>query len=125
MDVQHALQARLEDVADPESDPEARRLMAQVALAKATSFIALLRADGRLLDVTDAPLTSAGLDRLGRRREGAVADFELDHILAGRDEALGDGEHAEGAFYGHRRGELAELNRHKRRNHNAGPNTGQ
>jgi signal transduction histidine kinase len=63
MDVQHALQARLEDVADPESDPEARRLMAQVALAKATSFIALLRADGRLLDVTDAPLTSAGLDR--------------------------------------------------------------
>jgi signal transduction histidine kinase len=63
MDVQHALQARLEDVADPETDPEARRLMAQVALAKATSFIALLRADGRLLDVTDAPLTSAGLDR--------------------------------------------------------------
>jgi signal transduction histidine kinase len=63
MDVQHALQARLDDVADPESDAEARRLMAQVALAKATSFIALLRADGRLLDVTDAPLTSAGLDR--------------------------------------------------------------
>jgi PAS domain S-box-containing protein len=63
MDVQHALQARLDDVADPELDPEARRLMAQVALAKSTSFIALLRADGRLLDVTDAPLTSAGLDR--------------------------------------------------------------
>jgi signal transduction histidine kinase len=63
MDVQHALQARLEDVADPETDLETRRLMAQVALAKATSFIALLRADGRLLDVTDAPLTSAGLDR--------------------------------------------------------------
>jgi signal transduction histidine kinase len=63
MDVQHALQARLEEVADPETDPEARRLMAQVALAKATSFVALLRADGRLLDVTDAPLTSAGLDR--------------------------------------------------------------
>jgi PAS domain S-box-containing protein len=63
MDVQHALQARLEDVADPESDAESRRLMAQVALAKSTSFIALLRADGRLLDVTDAPLTSAGLDR--------------------------------------------------------------
>ena len=63
MDVQHALQARLDDVVDPEGDPEARRLMAQVALAKATSFIALLRADGRLLDVTDAPLASAGLDR--------------------------------------------------------------
>ena len=63
MDAQHALQARLEGVADPETDPEARRLMAQVALAKATSFIALLRPDGRLLDVTDAPLTSAGLDR--------------------------------------------------------------
>jgi len=63
MDVQHALQTRLDEIADPESDPEARRLMAQVALAKATSFIALLRADGRLLDVTDSPLTSAGLDR--------------------------------------------------------------
>jgi signal transduction histidine kinase/FixJ family two-component response regulator len=63
MDVQHALQARLDEVADPESDPEARRLMAQVALAKATSFIALLQADGRILDVTDAPLTSAGIDR--------------------------------------------------------------
>jgi signal transduction histidine kinase len=63
MDAQHALQARLESVADPENDPEARRLMAQVALAKATSFIALLRPDGQLLDVTDAPLTSAGLDR--------------------------------------------------------------
>jgi signal transduction histidine kinase len=63
MDVQHALQARLDEVGEPETDPEARRLMAQVALAKATSFIALLRADGRLLDVTDAPLTSAGLDR--------------------------------------------------------------
>ena len=50
-------------MADPESDAEARRLMAQVALAKATSFIALLRADGRLLDVTDAPLTAAGIDR--------------------------------------------------------------
>jgi signal transduction histidine kinase len=63
MDVQHALQVRLEDVGDPESDSEARRLMAQVALAKATSFIALLRPDGTLLDVTDAPLTAAGLDR--------------------------------------------------------------
>jgi signal transduction histidine kinase len=63
MDVQHALQARLAEVADAESDPEARRLMAQVALAKSTSFIALLLPDGRLLDVTDAPLTSAGIDR--------------------------------------------------------------
>jgi signal transduction histidine kinase len=63
LDVQHALQARLDEVADPEADPEARRLMAQVALAKATSFIALLRADGRLLDVTDAPLSAAGIDR--------------------------------------------------------------
>src|SRR4051812_34714635 len=63
MDAQSALQSRLEEVTDPEGDPEARRLMAQVALAKATSFIALLRPDGRLLDITDAPLTSAGLDR--------------------------------------------------------------
>ena len=63
MDVQHALQARLDEVGDPENDPEARHLMAQVALAKATSFIALLRADGRLLDVTDGALTSTGIDR--------------------------------------------------------------
>jgi signal transduction histidine kinase/ActR/RegA family two-component response regulator len=63
LDVQHALQARLDEVSDAESDPEARRLMASVALAKATSFIALLRADGRMLDVTDAPLTAAGIDR--------------------------------------------------------------
>ena len=63
LDVQHALQARLDEVSDPEADPEARRLMASVALAKATSFIALLRADGRMLDVTDAPLTAAGIDR--------------------------------------------------------------
>jgi signal transduction histidine kinase len=63
MDVQHALQARLAEVGDPENDPESRRLMAQVALAKSTSFIALLQPDGRLLDVTDAPLTSAGIDR--------------------------------------------------------------
>ena len=74
MDVQHALQARLDEVADPEADPEARRLMAQVALAKATSFIALLRADGRLLDVTDAPLTSGGLDRHEVVGPPAVAD---------------------------------------------------
>src|SRR3954466_15101196 len=63
LDVQHALQARLDEVSDAESDPEARRLMASVALAKATSFIALLRADGKMLDVTDAPLTAAGIDR--------------------------------------------------------------
>jgi signal transduction histidine kinase len=63
MDAQSALQSRLEEVTDPDGDDEARRLMAQVALAKATSFIALLRPDGRLLDVTDAPLTSAGIDR--------------------------------------------------------------
>ena len=63
IDAQSALQARLDEVANPETDPEARHLMAQVALAKATSFIALLRDDGRILDVTDAPLTSAGLDR--------------------------------------------------------------
>jgi signal transduction histidine kinase/ActR/RegA family two-component response regulator len=63
LDVQHALQARLDEVSDAEADPEARRLMAQVALAKATSFIALLRADGKMLDVTDAPLTAAGIDR--------------------------------------------------------------
>ena len=39
-----------------------------------------------------------GLDGLRRGRERAVADLELDDVFAGGHQALGDGEHAEGAF---------------------------
>ena len=63
MEALEALRRRLSIVPDPEHDPLARRLMAQVALAKSTSFIALLQTDGRVIDVTAAPLTAGGVNR--------------------------------------------------------------
>ncbi len=52
-----------------------------------------------------------GLDarRLGRCRavEGAVADFQLDDVLSGRFETLGDGQHGERRLDGERTGKLA------------------
>jgi PAS domain S-box-containing protein len=63
MEALEALRRRLESVDDPEEDSLARRLMAQVALAKSTNFIALLATDGRVLDVTTAPLTAGGVNR--------------------------------------------------------------
>jgi PAS domain S-box-containing protein len=63
MEALEALRRRLNIVPDPEHDPLARRLMAQVALAKSTSFIALLQTDGRVIDVTPAPLTAGGVNR--------------------------------------------------------------
>jgi PAS domain S-box-containing protein len=63
MEALEALRRRLSIVPDPEHDPLARRLMAQVALAKSTSFIALLQTDGRVIDVTPAPLTAGGVNR--------------------------------------------------------------
>jgi PAS domain S-box-containing protein len=63
MEALEALRRRLSIVPDPEHDPLARRLMAQVALAKSTSFIALLQTDGRVIDITAAPLTAGGVNR--------------------------------------------------------------
>ena len=63
LEVLEALLARLELATDPERDVLARRLMAQVALAKSTTFIALLDLEGRVLDVTPAPLAAAGVNR--------------------------------------------------------------
>ena len=51
------------------------------------------------------------LDGLGRSGERAVADFELDDVLAGRNETFGDREDAECAFDADRSGELAEMMR--------------
>src|SRR4051794_14412801 len=63
LDVVEELRARLADVATPQDDADARRLMAQVAHAKSSSFIALLDVDGRVLDVSPAALIAGGVDR--------------------------------------------------------------
>ena len=51
----------------------------------------------------------ARLDGFRRGRKRAVADLELDDVLARGHETLGDGEDAEGAFDADGRGELAEM----------------
>ena len=43
-----------------------------------------------------------------RAREGAVADLQLDDVLAGRLEPLGDGQHVEGGFGGQAAGEVTQ-----------------
>jgi PAS domain S-box-containing protein len=50
-------------VAGPQEDMVTRQLMAQVAHAKSSSFIALLDESGRVLDVNPAALISGGVDR--------------------------------------------------------------
>ena len=62
------------EVADPQEDAVARRLMAQVAHAKSSSFIALLDADGHVLDVNPAALIAGGVDRAEVDRPAAVDD---------------------------------------------------
>src|SRR3954467_10260582 len=57
------LRARIAEVADPQSDPVTRGLMAQVAHEKSSSFIALLDRAGHLLDVNPAALIAGGVDR--------------------------------------------------------------
>jgi signal transduction histidine kinase/DNA-binding NarL/FixJ family response regulator len=59
-----ALSVRLDEVDAPDRDVRARQLMAQVTLLKATSFLALLLPDGRILEMTPAALTAAGVDRM-------------------------------------------------------------
>src|SRR3954454_21644671 len=62
-DAVEALRQRMADVKVPQEDPATRRLMAQVAHAKSSSFIALLDADGHVLDVNPAALLAGGVDR--------------------------------------------------------------
>src|SRR4051812_4594434 len=62
LDSVEALRARIAEVADPREDLVARQLMAQVALAKSSSFTALLDADGHVLDVNPTALIAGGVD---------------------------------------------------------------
>src|SRR4051794_12401489 len=63
LDAVDALRLRMAEVEGPQEDPVTRRLMAQVAHAKSSSFIALLDPEGNVLDVNPAALISGGVDR--------------------------------------------------------------
>jgi hypothetical protein len=63
LDLVEALRARMADVHDPSNDLGARQLMAQVAHAKSSSFIALLDSGGHVIDVNPAALIGGGVDR--------------------------------------------------------------
>src|SRR3954451_21239919 len=64
LDFVEALRARLAEVRDGAEDPIALQLMAQVAHAKSSSFLALLDAEGHVLDVNPAALIAGTVDRL-------------------------------------------------------------
>jgi signal transduction histidine kinase len=63
LDTVEALRLRMAEVAHPQEDPITRQLMAQVAHAKSSSFMALLDGAGHVLDVNPAALIAGGLDR--------------------------------------------------------------
>jgi PAS domain S-box-containing protein len=63
LDSVEALRARMAEHPAPQEDPVTRRLMAQVAHAKSSSFIVLLDAAGHVLDVNPAALIAGGVDR--------------------------------------------------------------
>ena len=63
LDAVEALRLRITEVDGPQEDPITRRLMAQVAHAKSSSFIALLDREGHVLDVNPAALIAGGIDR--------------------------------------------------------------
>src|SRR3954467_2562914 len=63
LDAVDALRLRMAEVEGPQDDPITRRLMAQVAHAKSSSFIALLDPEGNVLDVNPAALIAGGVDR--------------------------------------------------------------
>lgn len=63
LDSVEALRLRMAEVTDPQEDLDTRRLMAQVAHAKSSSFIALLTPEGHVLDVNPAALIAGGVDR--------------------------------------------------------------
>ena len=62
LDSVDALRARIAEVPSPHEDVETRRLMAEVALAKSSHFIALLDATGHVLDVNPTALIAGGVD---------------------------------------------------------------
>jgi PAS domain S-box-containing protein len=63
LDVVEALRIRMAAVDHEDEDPATRGLMAQVAHAKSSSFIALLDERGHVLDVNPAALIRGGVDR--------------------------------------------------------------
>src|SRR3954447_6821225 len=63
LDAVEALRMRMEDVAGPQDDVTTRALMAQVAHAKSSSFIALLDGEGHVLDINPAALIAGGIER--------------------------------------------------------------
>src|SRR4051812_22063256 len=63
LDAVETLRLRMAQVAEPQDDPITRQLMAQVAHAKSSSFMALLDGEGNVLDVNPAALIAGGLDR--------------------------------------------------------------
>jgi len=93
-----ALRLRMAEVADVQEDPETRRLMAQVAHAKSSSFIALLTAEGHVLDINPAALIAGGVDRsevVGLPLQATVwwaaADAEQAEVLGRALRAAADG----------------------------------
>src|SRR5919199_1515134 len=62
LDFVEALRARLNEVPEAYDDPMARQLMAQVAHAKSSTFMALLDGHGHVLDVNPAALIAGGVD---------------------------------------------------------------
>jgi PAS domain S-box-containing protein len=62
LDSVEALRARMAEIPDPHEDVVARQLMAEVAHAKSSSFMALLHASGHVLDVNPAALIAGGVD---------------------------------------------------------------
>jgi PAS domain S-box-containing protein len=58
-----ALRARMSVVPDRQQDARTRALMAQVAHAKSSSFMALLDSSGHVLDVNPAAVIAGGVDR--------------------------------------------------------------
>jgi PAS domain S-box-containing protein len=63
LDSVESLRRRLAEVSEPQVDVVTRQLMAQVAHAKSSSFIALLDGGGHVLDVNPAALIAGSVDR--------------------------------------------------------------
>src|SRR3954453_13687178 len=63
LDIVEAVRARMAEVGAPQAHALTRQLMAQVAHAKSSSFIALLDAGGYVLDINPAALIAGGVDR--------------------------------------------------------------